>query len=35
MLKRAADNPAALAFADFLRSDEARAVIERFGYVVE
>jgi len=35
MLKRAADNPAAQAFADFLRSDNARAVIERFGYAVE
>lgn len=35
VLKRAADNPAALAFARFLRSDKARAVIERFGYAVE
>jgi len=35
MLKRAADNPAAQAFADFLRSDQARPVIERFGYAVE
>jgi molybdate transport system substrate-binding protein len=35
MLKRAADNPAAQAFADFLRSDKARAVIERFGYAVD
>jgi len=35
ILKRAADNPAAQAFADFLRSDKARAVIKRFGYAVE
>lgn len=35
ILKRAAKNAAALAFADFLRSDTARAVIERFGYAVE
>ena len=35
MLKRAADNPAAQAFADFLRSDKARPVIERFGYAVD
>jgi molybdate transport system substrate-binding protein len=35
ILKRAADNPAAQAFADFLRSDTARPVIERFGYAVE
>ena len=35
ILKRAANNPAAQAFADFLRSDKARAVIERFGYAVD
>jgi len=35
LLKRAAENPAARAFADFLRSDQARAVIKRFGYAVE
>ncbi len=35
ILKRAAQNAAALAFVDFLRSDKARAVIERFGYAVE
>lgn len=35
VLKRAADNPAAQAFADFLRSEDARTVIERFGYGVE
>ncbi len=34
-LKRAADNPAAQAFAEFLRSDAAREVITRFGYTVE
>ncbi len=35
ILKRAADNPAARAFADFLRSDAAREVITRFGYMVD
>lgn len=35
ILKGAADNPAAKAFAEFLRSDEARAIIEQFGYAVE
>jgi len=35
ILKRAEEKPAAQAFADFLRSDEARAVIKRFGYSVE
>jgi len=35
VLKRAANNPAAQAFADFLRSDQARGTIKRFGYAVE
>ena len=35
LLKRAANNPAAQAFAEFLRSDKARPVIERFGYTVD
>jgi len=35
LLKRASDNQAAKAFMAFLRSDEARAVIERFGYAAE
>ncbi len=32
LLKTGADNPAATAFIAFLRGDEARAIIERFGY---
>jgi len=32
LLKRGADNPGAMAFLDFLRSDHARAVIRRAGY---
>jgi len=35
LLARAADNAAAHAFMDFLRSPEAAAVIERFGYAAE
>jgi molybdate transport system substrate-binding protein len=35
ILKRAADNPAARAFTDFLRSDAARDMISRFGYAVD
>jgi len=35
VLKRAADNPATQAFADFLRSNDALKVIRRFGYAVE
>lgn len=35
VLKRAAENPSAQAFANFLRSEKARAVIKRFGYAVE
>lgn len=35
VLRRAEDNPAARAFADFLRSDAAREVITRFGYMVD
>jgi len=35
ILKRAAENPSAQAFANFLRSEKARAVIKRFGYAVE
>lgn len=32
ILKRAENNPAAKAFWEYLRSDEARALIERYGY---
>lgn len=32
LLKAGEDNPAARAFLDFLRSDEARAIIEAYGY---
>lgn len=35
LLKRAADNPAARGFLDYLRGEKARAVIETFGYGVE
>jgi molybdate transport system substrate-binding protein len=35
LLKKGASNPAASAFFDFLKSDVARKVIERFGYGVE
>lgn len=35
LLKAGADNPAAVAFIDFLRSEAAVAVIEAAGYVVE
>jgi molybdate transport system substrate-binding protein len=35
LLKAGAENPAARAFLDFLKSPEARDVIERFGYGVE
>jgi molybdate transport system substrate-binding protein len=35
LLKRGSDNPAAKAFLDFLKSDEARAVITGYGYGVE
>jgi len=35
LLQRATRNPAAISFLQFLRSDQARAVIERFGYDVE
>lgn len=35
ILKHAEDNPAARAFADFLRSNAAREVITRFGYAVD
>jgi molybdate transport system substrate-binding protein len=35
LLKAGADNAAAKAFLDFLRSGDARVVIERFGYGVE
>ncbi|MET0049797.1 MAG: molybdate ABC transporter substrate-binding protein [Candidatus Thiodiazotropha sp.] len=34
LLKKGEQNPAAQAYLDFLRSDEAREVIERFGYGV-
>lgn len=35
LLLRAVDNPAARTFLDYLRSAEARAIIESFGYAVE
>ena len=35
LLKRGEENPAAKAYLAFLRSDAARAVIERYGYGVE
>ena len=35
LLKKGASNAAARAFLDFLKSDAARAVIERYGYRVE
>ncbi len=35
LLKKGESNPAAVAFLEFLRSDAARAVIERYGYGVE
>jgi molybdate transport system substrate-binding protein len=35
LLKKGEDNPAALAYLDFLKSDAAREVIERYGYGVE
>jgi len=35
LLVRGENNPAALAFLDFLRRDSTRALIERFGYDVE
>jgi molybdate transport system substrate-binding protein len=34
LLNHGADNPAARAFLDFLRTDEAAAVIGRFGYAI-
>ena len=34
LLRRAADNPAASAFVDWLNADQARGVIEAFGYGV-
>ncbi|MCG8096543.1 MAG: molybdate ABC transporter substrate-binding protein [Candidatus Thiodiazotropha endolucinida] len=35
LLKKGADNPAAIAYLEFLKSDVAREVIERYGYGVE
>jgi molybdate transport system substrate-binding protein len=35
LLKKGANNKAAKAFLTFLKGPEARAVIERFGYVLE
>lgn len=34
LLERAAENPAAVAFLEFLRGPEARAIIERYGYAL-
>ena len=33
LLKKGADNPAATGFIDFLKGPEARAIIEKYGYV--
>lgn len=35
LLKRAADNPAANAFYRFLSSDEAKSIIQRYGYITQ
>ena len=35
LIARASSNPAALAFVDFLKSDEAGKIIEQFGYGLE
>jgi molybdate transport system substrate-binding protein len=35
LLKTGEDNPAAVAFMEFLKSDEAAAIISQFGYVVD
>ncbi|MGD9169924.1 MAG: molybdate ABC transporter substrate-binding protein [Candidatus Thiodiazotropha sp.] len=35
LLKKGEHNPAAIAYLEFLKSDEAREVIERYGYGVE
>jgi molybdate transport system substrate-binding protein len=35
LLKKGEDNPAAIAYLEFLKSDEVREVIERYGYGVE
>lgn len=35
LLKRGIDNPAALAFLDYLKTKDSRAVIESFGYAVD
>jgi molybdate transport system substrate-binding protein len=35
LLRHGADNPAAVAFLDFLRGDDARALIRRHGYGVD
>lgn len=35
LLNRGAENPAAVAFLAFLRSDEARAIIEQYGYALD
>ena len=32
LLKTGADNPAATAFVDFLKTDEAKAIIAKYGY---
>ena len=35
LLKKGADNAAATAFLAFLKGPEARAIIEKYGYVVD
>ena len=35
LLKTAADNEAASAFVAFLKGPEARAIIEKYGYVLD
>jgi molybdate transport system substrate-binding protein len=35
LLKSGEDNPAAVAFMDFLKGDEAKAIIEKYGYALD
>jgi molybdate transport system substrate-binding protein len=35
LLKNGADNPAAVAFVEFLQGDEAAAIIEKYGYALD